>query len=162
MRVSSDTDEPTIEVVASETGLVVVRTLFREYAAGLGVDLGFQQFEQELAQLPGSYIAPSGTLLLCRVHDEPAGCVAVRRWSEEAAELKRMFVRDRSRGRGYGSLLLRRALAFARAAGYKRILLDTLPSMGDAQAAYRKAGFREREAYRFNPVPGTAFMELEL
>jgi GNAT superfamily N-acetyltransferase len=151
-----------IEVVTAEPGLATVRTLFREYAAGLGVDLAFQDFERELSELPGDYVAPSGTLILFRCGDDPTGCVAVRKWSEGSAELKRMFVRDRFRGRGYGSRLLAAALEFARAAGYARILLDTLPSMTDAQRQYRKAGFLETAPYRFNPVPGATFMALML
>jgi len=91
---------------------------------------------------------------------EPGGCIAARRWSKDACEMKRLFVRDRFRGMGVGRALVEAVIAWARAAGYKKMLLDTLPSMGAAQRLYADFGFRETPPYRFNPVEGARFMEL--
>jgi GNAT superfamily N-acetyltransferase len=152
--------ESRVETVKTDAGVAEARQLFREYAAWLNVDLSFQDFERELSHLPGDYTAPSGTLLLCVVGSAVAGCAAVRQWSPDSAELKRMFVREQYRGHGCGLLLAQHALAFARTAGYRRILLDTLAFMTDALHLYRRLGFRETAAYRFNPLAGATFMEL--
>jgi len=153
---------PVIRAAAGGPDLDVVRALFREYAAWIGVDLSFQNFEQELAGLPGDYVPPRGVLQLALHGGEPAGCVAVHAWEGEACEMKRLFVRDGLRGRGVGGALARAAIAWARGAGYHRMLLDTLPSMGEAQQLYARLGFREVPPYRWNPVPGARFMELLL
>jgi GNAT superfamily N-acetyltransferase len=139
-----------------------VRALFREYADWTGVDLSFQGFARELAKLPGDYAPPAGVLFLCMHDEEPAGCVAVRRWQLDACEMKRLYAREAFRGRGYGTLLAGEAIAWARSAGYKRMLLDTLPSMTAAQRLYTALGFREIPPYRFNPIAGAKFMELVL
>lgn len=154
--------EPEIREVVGGPDLEDVRTLFREYADWIGIDLSFQDFSRELRELPGEYASPEGTLLLCRVHDAAAGCVAVRSWREETSEMKRLFVREQFRGGGCGALLAERAIVWARSAGYKRILLDTLPSMVTAQHLYERLGFREVPPYRFNPIEGARFMELSL
>ncbi len=148
------------EAVASD--LPVIRALFREYAQALGIDLSFQGFERELVVLPGEYASPAGALLLAEAGAEAIGCVGVRPLDADACELKRLFVRPGNRGAGAGRALAEAALAAARAAGYRRIRLDTLPSMGEAIPLYRDLGFREIEPYRFNPVEGTRFLELEL
>jgi ribosomal protein S18 acetylase RimI-like enzyme len=142
--------------------LDVVRALFREYADGLGIDLGFQDFERELAELPGDYGPPRGALLLARAGAEAVGCVAVRPFADGACEMKRLYVRPVARGSGAGRMLAEAAVASARALGYERMLLDTLPSMAAAQRLYRALGFVEVEPYRHNPVPGTSFLELRL
>ena len=139
-----------------------IRVLFREYAASLDVDLGFQGFEEELAGLPGAYARPGGRLLLATAGDEAAGCVAIRPLDGGIAELKRLYVRPRFRGSGLGRRLAERAIAEARAAGYRRIRLDTLPAMAGARRLYGDMGFVEIPAYRHNPVPGSAFLELHL
>ena len=148
--------------VASGRDLDEVRHLFREYANSIGVDLSFQDFAQELLALPGDYIAPTGTLLLARVGGVAAGCVGVHAWRAGACEMKRLFVRESFRGTGCGAGLVRHALTWARQAGYRRMLLDTLPSMEKADLLYARLGFREVEAYRFNPIPGAKFLELAL
>ena len=139
-----------------------VRALFREYADWVAVDLSFQGFAEELAGLPGQYSAPGGALFLCVVDQRPAGCIAVRPWQDGACEMKRLYVRKAFQGRGCGQLLAAQAIEWARHASYDRMLLDTLPTMGTAQQLYERLGFREVKPYRFNPVPGTRYMELPL
>lgn len=151
-----------IEAV-SEQQIVTAAALFREYAAWLGVDLGFQDFETELATLPGAYRPPGGVLLLA-VDDETAvGCVAVRPLDTPGvAELKRLYVSEAARGAGLGRELTVAALDAARASGYERIRLDTLPVMGSAQHLYESLGFRPIDPYRHNPIPGAMYLELDL
>lgn len=148
---------------ADAADIAEVRQLFEEYAASLGVDLGFQGFPQELAGLPGAYAAPGGTLLLARLDGVVVGCVAVRPLQPpDVAELKRLYVRDAGRGHGLGLALSEAAIAFARVAGYARLRLDTLPDMLAARRLYAGLGFREIAPYRHNPVAGTSYLELDL
>jgi GNAT superfamily N-acetyltransferase len=154
---------PTIQIVTSAEEMGPVRVLFREYAAALGFDLCFQNFEQELAGLPGPYAPPSGRLLLATAGGEPAGCVALKRLADGVCEMKRLYVRGLYRGTGLGRTLAEQIIREARGLGYGVIRLDTVPSvMGSAVALYRLLGFREVAAYCFNPVPGALFMELRL
>jgi GNAT superfamily N-acetyltransferase len=149
-------------IVVGGADLDAVRSLFREYAEWVAVDLSFQGFAEELAGLPGEYQAPEGALILAVVDRRPAGCIGVRAWPARACEMKRLFVREAFQGRGCGLVLARQAIAWATQAGYERMLLDTLPAMATAQRLYERLGFREVDPYRFNPVPGTRFMELTL
>jgi GNAT superfamily N-acetyltransferase len=142
-------------VIRQATGadIEAVRTLFREYADGLGVDLSFQDFDVELADPLGFH----ELVLLAG-----GGCVALRRVDDETCEMKRLYVRPEARGTGLGRALAEAVIAHARARGYERMLLDTLPSMSEALSLYASLGFRETAAYRYNPVEGTTYLELVL
>jgi ribosomal protein S18 acetylase RimI-like enzyme len=140
--------------------LAETRRLFREYAESLGFNLHFQQFEEEMASLPGTYVPPGGALLLASWDGRIAGCVGLRSFDGPVAELKRLYVRPEYRSHGIGGALSRAALARARKSGYRSVRLDTLPTMQAALRLYRGLGFREIPAYRYNPIPETVFLEL--
>jgi GNAT superfamily N-acetyltransferase len=142
--------------------LDVVRNLFREYADSLNTDLCFQSFEAELAGLPGKYKPPEGRLLLAWRGDQAVGCVALRPVGTGICEMKRLYVQPGMRGEGLGRKLAERIRQEARAAGYSRICLDTLPTMKSAIQLYADLGFRPTEPYVYNPVPGAIFLALEL
>jgi putative acetyltransferase len=174
-----------------DPALKLVSVLFREYAQSLGVDLSFQNFDNELAALPGEYAPPDGRIFLALFdeHDAPltdrvgesewrrpatplasfsptvrvmAGCIALRRIDDETGEMKRLYVRRQFRGQGIGRQLAAAVIEAAREIGYRQIRLDTLPQMSEAQVLYGSLGFHEIPAYRYNPVPGTRYFELAL
>lgn len=136
--------------------------LFKEYARWLQIDLCFQKFDEELKKLPQMYGRPAGAIFLCRQHGQLAGCVGVRRFDADTAELKRMWVREHYRGLGIGKALLQPALAFAKDAGYTSIVLDTLAVMHSAIALYKKHGFVECEPYYHNPHEAACFFKKTL
>jgi putative acetyltransferase len=151
---------------SSAEELDATRALFREYAAGLGVDLCFQGFEEELANMPGDYVAPRGALLLARVDGAIAGCCALRPLDTSdyagAAEMKRLFVRKAFRGFGLGRQLAEAVLDVARQAGYACVLLDTLDDMEAARALYEDLGFAAIEPYYHNPIAGAHYLKVDL
>ncbi|WP_137918329.1 GNAT family N-acetyltransferase [Hydrogenophaga sp. 2FB] len=143
-----------------------VRQLFLDYQAGLDIDLCFQGFEAELAELPGAYAAPAGALLLAYVDGEPAGCCAMRPLYNtdhlNACEMKRLFVRPAFRGFGLGRLLVERILTDGQLGGYTTMLLDTLSDMETARALYQEMGFVEVAPYYHNPIPGAHYLKVDL
>lgn len=147
---------------ASADDVATARSLFEEYQRDLGISLCFQGFDEELATLPGAYAPPSGRLLLAFASDGPAGCVALRKIEEGICELKRLWVRPGFRGTGLGRRLVETILREARAEGYRRVRLDTLPSMRAAQALYLSMGFSDIPPYNEHPIEGTRFMEAAL
>ena len=139
------------------------RELFLEYAQSLGFSLCFQNFDQELANLPGEYSPPAGRLLLAELDGQVAGCVALHKLEDGVCEMKRLYLRPQFRGKGLGRILADRIIAEARQIGYRRMRLDTVePVMKDAVAMYRRIGFREIAPYCNNPIAGALYMELLL
>jgi putative acetyltransferase len=159
---------PIIEVLTAPRAeqLERVRDIFREYAEGLGVDLCFQRFDEELATLPGHYASPRGALFLAHVAGAVAGCCALRPLDAadyaNAAEMKRLYVRPAFRGTGLGRRLAQAALDAARQRGYACVLLDTLSDMESARALYEDLGFREIPPYYHNPIAGAHYLKAEL
>lgn len=138
------------------------RQLIEEYAVSLDLDLSFQNYADELEHFTSEYAPPTGAFLLAEEKGVYVGCVGVRQFSDGIAEIKRLYVIPAARGRGIGHLLAEGIVAVAKQLRYTRLLLDTLPSMKKAQSLYVSLGFKPTVAYRLNPVPGTAFLELEL
>ena len=138
--------------------VAIVRELFLEYGRSLDVDLAFQDFEREIATLPGDY----DPILVAHWNSEVAGCVALHRWDRDVCEMKRLYVRPAFRGHAIGRALAERIIAEARERGFARMRLDTLPTMRQATKLYRSLGFAEIPPYRLNPIDGSKFMELDL
>ena len=138
--------------------VAIVRELFLEYAQSLGIDLAFQDFEREVASLPGDY----DPILVAHWNSEVAGCVALHGWDRDVCEMKRLYVRPAFRGHAIGRALAERIIVEAREKRFARMRLDTLPIMREAQELYRSLGFLEIPPYRFNPIDGSKFMELDL
>ena len=143
-----------------------VREIFQEYATALGVDLGFQGFDAELASLPGEYAPPRGALLLALIDGQVAGCCALRPLDTadypNAAEMKRLYVRKPFRRFGLGRQLAEAILDAARAGGYHSVLLDTLDDMEAARQLYAELGFQEVAPYYHNPLPGAHYLKVDL
>jgi len=142
--------------------LDAVRELFGEYQRGLGVDLGFQGFAEELATLPGRYAPPSGRLLLALEGTDAAGCVALRALEDEVCEMKRLFVRPAWRGQGLGFRLAMQIVNEASDLRYAVMRLDTLEGLESAMRMYAAMGFQRRIPYYANPLPGVVYWERAL
>ena len=138
------------------------RALFKEYASSIGVDLCFQDFDRELKELPREYAEPRGCILLATLGSTLLGCVALRPLDVHVCEMKRMYVRPPFRGQGIGRVLARNVIDEARKRSYKTMRLDSLSIMKEALTLYRSLGFKEIDPYRFNPIEGAVFMELQL
>jgi putative acetyltransferase len=139
-----------------------VRKLFIEYEHSLDFPLCFQNFKEELENLPGEYAPPHGALLVAVHETEIVGCAALRRIDDTTCEMKRLYVRPAGRGKGVGTLLVKTLVDTAILLGYKSMKLDTVPSMKEAIRLYLNFGFKEINPYRHNPIPGALFMELDL
>jgi ribosomal protein S18 acetylase RimI-like enzyme len=139
-----------------------IRELFREYSKGLGIDLCFQNFEEELSTLPGKYTPPHGRLFLALDGNDAIGCVALRPLEGNVCEMKRLYVRPSARRGGLGRLLANKAILTAREIGYEQMRLDTLASMNEAIGLYRSLGFVDTGPYSHNPSPCAIFMQLHL
>jgi len=149
--------------VESPAQIAQARELFLEYAQSLGFSLCFQNFDDELAGLPGEYSLPEGRLLLAECDSQLAGCVALHKLEHEICEMKRLYLRPQFRGKGLGHALAERIISEARQIGYRRMRLDTVePVMGDAVALYRRLGFKEIAPYCANPIAGAMYMELRM
>jgi GNAT superfamily N-acetyltransferase len=151
----------------AEPAISQARRLFRDYAMSPGVEACLQDFEREVASLPGPYGPPTGRLLLAlrqgpEGYDEPVGCVGLRKLEDGACEMKRLYVRPALRGEGTGRALVESVIAEARALGYRKMRLDTLPIMHEAQTLYKELGFFEIPAYLKNPTPNALCFELAL
>lgn len=155
-----------IDVATSAQDMAIAAQLFREYADSLGLDLAFQNFDDELSQLPGDYAAPRGALLLAYVDGALAGCCALRPLDNadipNAAEMKRLYVRRAFRGFGLGRQLAETILDAARQAGYASVLLDTLDDMEAARNLYADLGFQSIEPYYHNPIPGAHYLKADI
>jgi ribosomal protein S18 acetylase RimI-like enzyme len=151
-------------IAAARSGedLDVARELFRQYGRTPDVSVCVVGFDEEIQALPGPYAEPHGTILLARIAGEAVGCVAVKPVGGEAAEMKRLFVRPEARGKKLGDALASAAIEAARTRGYRRLRLDTLPSMTAARAVYARLGFGEIAPWVETPVPGVAYLELAL
>lgn len=154
-----------IEIFQAETfeQLEEVRKLFREYEKQLDLDLCFQGFEEELANLSGKYEKPEGRLFLAISDKKVAGCIALRKFENEICEMNRLFVRDEFRGQKIGNLLIEKVISEAKEIGYKKMRLDTYPpKMGKAVKLYESHGFYEIDSYYHNPLSESLYMELKL
>lgn len=158
------TERYLFRLINDEDGFIKARDLFIAYADSLDIDLHFQGFEDELKEINIQYNKPSGGLILItdQQSGEEIGCVGIRRFEDKVAELKRMFVKESHRKKGLGKELMQRAIRLSRDLGYKKILLDTLDSMEPAIAIYKKAGFRETHAYRYNPYDKVRYYEFQI
>jgi len=142
--------------------LEFARALFKEYTASLGFDLDFQNFKEELANLPGDYAPPGGRLLIALWREQLSGCVALRKLEDRICEMKRLYVKPQFRGKGIGRALAEAIIENAREIRYHSMRLDTISSMDGAKALYLSLGFKKIAPYRYNPIKGAAFMELVL
>jgi putative acetyltransferase len=157
-------DAPNINFGYAQSGADIdqIRLLFREYEKAIGVDLCFQNFEKELVELPGQYAPPDGCLILVRVENQIAGCAALRCFEANVCEMKRLYLRPQFRKLGLGRQMAMMILDEAIKRGYKKMRLDTLPSMTEAIALYKSMGFEQIDSYRYNPLEGAIYMEKQL
>jgi putative acetyltransferase len=149
-------------IIQNDAAYKAAAVLFKEYAAWLGIDLGFQHFDEELENLKAMYNAADGGIILCKEKDEFIGCVAIRRSAANIAELKRMYVQPAHQHKGIGKCLLERSFELAKGLNYDYIRLDTLNHMTPAINLYKKYGFYEIPAYYHNPVSTAVYFEKKL
>lgn len=150
------------KISETEEDYKVARELFLEYANSLNFDLCFQHFDGEISDLAGQYSEPAGCLILCYEDNFPLGCVALRKFKDDICEMKRLYLRPQARGKGIGRTLANKIIEKAKELGYKKMQLDTIETMKEAIALYKSMGFKEIDAYRFNPIAGVKYMEISL
>ena len=147
----------------SEKEYKIATKLFREYALQIGIDLSFQKFENEILEIEKQYSRPNGQLIIAYDKAEnPIGCFGVRKFADSICELKRMYLRKDVRGKGNGKKLLVKAVEVGKELNYKKMRLDTLPTMKSAIELYKKMGFHEINPYRVNPIEGAKYFEIQL
>lgn len=151
-----------VEIMLAYHDIEKVRALFGEYTSTLGVDLGFQNYDDELRKLPGDYALPHGRLYIANYDGQLAGCIAFRPFGNDCCEMKRLFVRPTFRGKKIGKALAEKIITDAKGMGYRAMLLDTLASLSSSTALYKTLGFYETEPYRFNPLPSALYLRLDL
>lgn len=154
----------TIQIIEKydEQNITEIKDIFIEYRKDLGLDLEFQDFQEELKELPGEYSSPEGAILLAEDNDKTVGCVALRKIDDKTCEMKRLYVKPEYRGQGLGRKLALSIINKARTKGYEKMKLDTLTTLKEANELYRSLGFEECEPYRYNPLEDALYMELEL
>jgi carbonic anhydrase len=158
-------DKTNYKIIAAESSdeIEEVRKLFLEYAEWLGFSLCFQNFDEELATLPGKYSSPEGRLYLVKTGNKYIGCIGLRKYENEICEMKRLYIKPEARGLGIGHKLVELIINDAKKIGYKKMRLDTIKNqMAAAIEIYKKNGFVETESYYKNPDPHTLYMELDL
>lgn len=146
----------------SKNDFELAKKLMKAYATDIGVDLTFQDFENELKNVSTLYANPEGAFIIAYHNSNPVGCFGIKKIDSEICELKRMYLSRDVRGLGLGEKLLREAIQIAAGLNYKKMRLDTLPTMNSAIRLYQKIGFKEIHPYRFNPIAGSKFMEIAL
>lgn len=159
MDVSKNDEFYDLIISESQNDFYEGKLLFKEYAESLGFDLSFQNFEKELSEINIQYGPPSGFLLLIKTNNQYIGCVGIRKFNEDSAELKRMYIKPSYRGAGLGKMLLDKAIELTSSLNYKRVLLDTLSSMKPAIKIYEDYGFKKCKPYRFNPHEDVLYFE---
>jgi len=151
-----------VQIAKDPPEVEAVRELWREYWKSMGLPDDFQDFGEELKSLPGVYGADDGALLIAWIDGTAAGTIALRRFTDRAGEVKRLYLRPQFRGRGLGRHLVEQVIERARAIGYETLYADTLPIMTDALALYERMGFETIEPYASDPTPGAIFLKLNL
>ena len=157
--------ESMIELIGAQSDkeFDIAIQLFKEYSLQIGIDLSFQNFDKELIEIKQQYSRPNGIIIIAYGNDKnPMGCFGIRKFTESICELKRMYLKKEFRGLGFGQQLLTKAIEVGRELNYKAMRLDTLPNMTSAIRLYKKVGFCEINPYRFNPIEGTKYFEIQL
>jgi GNAT superfamily N-acetyltransferase len=151
-----------IRKVETEDDIEIARYLLLEYGRLRSFDIALGDYDKELAELPGEYSLPQGCFLIAFYNDDPVGCVALRKIDDDFCEMKRLYVKTKYRGIKIGKALVLEIIKEACQIGYKIMRLDNHPWMKEAEFIYKSVGFKEIEAYRFNPIKGVKYFELDL
>lgn len=152
----------TYKISKTEQDYKDAKDLFLEYANSLNFELCFQDFEKEIFDLPAQYSEPTGCIILCYENEKPIGCVGLRQFAEGICEMKRLYLINEARGKGIGRVLAEEIVEKAKELGYQKMQLDTIETMKEAISLYKSMGFKKIPAYRYNPIQGVIYMEMEL